>query len=286
MVSRCSLWPSILQHTAGIIGRFMIRPIPSMPMMLAMSQKVSPRLSASSGHPLCCALISKAGGSHTSMQEYFYSAMLDNAHSMLMYCLWCAGDYDYDERDDLPLGCQYSDESSFNSSGALYLPSTFSAGRAPSLAPSPGTAARKHAVVIGSAANDSQAVLRILCKPMPAKTAPLQQGTATQQSNSGGGGGGSKLDGSIIFLICWFGGLGSVLVLCCVAGCLSKGGQAAGGQRGRGGGASGGDAGGGFYWADGGYGGDGGHGGHCDSGGGGCDGGGGGDGGVGGGGGD
>ena len=139
-----------------------------------------------------------------------------------MIALRCAGDYDYDESEDLPLGCQYSDESSFKSSGALYLPSASGTGRAPSLAPSPSTAARKHAVVVGSAANGSEAVLRILCKPMPAKTAPLQQGTATQQSNTGGGSAAPKLDGSIIFLIC-FGGVVFVgLVLCCIAGCLSK----------------------------------------------------------------
>ena len=134
-------------------------------------------------------------------------------HHVNLSALWCAWDYDYDKSDDLPLGCEYSDEHLSNSTGVLQLSKTFDTGRAPTVAPSPSKASAKAstaAPMLGAVnrtsvnpADTSEAVLSILCKPMPARTAPPQQSAAAQQSKAGSGGAAHKLNPGDIFLIAW-----------------------------------------------------------------------------------
>ena len=114
-----------------------------------------------------------------------------------------AGDYDYDESDDLPAGCEYADEQTANMTGVLNLLSAPGQAGAPAAPPasipdhaSPDvpdittlTASQQGARLrsTNSSLNGSQAQVQILCRPVKVRRANPGQGTAELQQSSGCG---------------------------------------------------------------------------------------------------
>ena len=166
-----------------------------------------------------------------------------------------AGEYDYDEGDELPQGCQYADQQTAASTGALSLTDQPSAA-APTAAPLPGpapaqTAGRRallQAAAVGrpraapgpvaeglsparapgnapatalesaAAPKDSAGLVQILCKPVPAKQD--SQGSAQQDSESQGSGWSraSLSEGAKYAVAFAAAGFVALLMVCCFLG--------------------------------------------------------------------
>ena len=114
-----------------------------------------------------------------------------------------AGDYDYDESNELPAGCEYADEQTANMTGVLNLLSAPGQAGAPAAAPasipdhaSPDVpdittlAASQQGARLrstNSSLDGSQAQVQILCRPVRVRRADSGQGTAELQQSSGCG---------------------------------------------------------------------------------------------------
>ena len=178
-----------------------------------------------------------------------------------------AGDYDYDESDELPAGCKYADAQIADMNGVLNLISAPGQAGAPAAGTASfagqanpevpdnalSAASQQGARLRGtdSSLNGSRAQVQILCGPVPARRADAGQSSAASQQSSGRGG--FDADPFWPLLIWLFSMVGLCLCLIACGGCTGKGNAADSATSGNcdGGGGGGGDGGG-----DGGGGGD------------------------------
>ena len=130
------------------------------------------------------------------------AALSLSTHDQLI-SLTHAGDYDYDESEELPAGCEYADERTAYMTGVLNFLSAPGQAGTPAAAPAPipdhasADVLDKATLAVSqqgarlrgtnSSLNGSQAQVQILCRPVKVRRADLGQGTAELQQSSGCG---------------------------------------------------------------------------------------------------